>query len=188
MNLYINASPKIYKSSTNCFIRRLKNNDDKVIFLYKDDYKDIDYTLYKSIIICSPLYADSVTSKLVEYMEYIAYNGDISNKLVYFVSNSGFLEYEQNYISDEIVSNFAENNKAIFMGVLNIGSGPILGESNKGIYKLLSIDFYLKINRFKKAIAKNKKIYLDTRIHPVSKRMYVKFANISWHKKRSFML
>ena len=152
MKLIINASPKLYKSSTNCFINRLKEDTDKVIMLYKDDYKNIDYSLYQSIVILSPLYADSVTSKLVEYMEYINNDVDISNKDIYFLSNSGFLEYEQNYISDEIIANFARNNNARFKGYLNIGSGPILGEGNKNLYKLLSLDFYAKIRRFKKAI------------------------------------
>ncbi len=185
MKLFINASPKLYKSSSNYFINKLKDDKDKVILLYRDDFTNVDYTPYESIIIVSPLYVDGVTSKLVEYMEYIKNNKvDISNKNIYFISNSGFLEYEQNRVSDEIINNFAVNNSAYFKGYLNIGSGPILGE-NKFLYKLLSIDFYIKIKKFKQAINDLKSIYLNTRIHPVSKKMYIKCANMSWKRKQN---
>ena len=55
MNLYINCSPKLKKSATENIIGNLKNDSDKVIYLYKEDFINIDIVGVNSIIFCYPL-------------------------------------------------------------------------------------------------------------------------------------
>ncbi len=186
MNLYINCSPKLKKSATENIIGNLKNDSDKVIYLYKEDFINIDIVGVNSIIFCYPLYVDSPPSKLIEYMEYLDSNNiKLDNIKIYVICNCGFLEAEQNDISVEIMKNFCDNMGATYMGSLKIGSGSIIGQcSQNKLYKLISYDYLRKVKRLKKAINNLEPCELATRIHPIGKRLYALLANYSWKKQR----
>lgn len=186
MKLFINGSPKLDKSNSFYFLSMI-NDNSKIRFLYKDDFDDIlrDINKISTIIFSFPLYVDGPPNKVIEFMEYINDNKiDIKDKKIYCIINCGFFEAKQNEVAALIIKNFAINNKAKYMGSFNIGAGEIVGKRNRKIlYKIISIPFYFKIKKFKNSINKELKVNLNTTIRPMSKKLYVFLANISWRKK-----
>ena len=186
MKLFINGSPKLDKSNSFYFLSMI-NDNSKIRFLYKDDFDDIlrDINKISTIIFSFPLYVDGPPNKVIEFMEYINDNKiDIKDKKIYCIINCGFFEAKQNEIAALIIKNFAINNRAKYMGSFNIGAGEIVGKRNRKIlYKIISIPFYFKIKKFKNSINKGLKVNLNTTIRPMSKKLYVFLANISWRKK-----
>lgn len=186
MKLFINGSPKLDKSNSFYFFSMI-NDNSKIRFLYKDDFDNIlrDINKISTIIFSFPLYVDGPPNKVIEFMEYINDNKiDIKDKKIYCIINCGFFEAKQNEIAALIIKNFAINNMAKYMGSFNIGAGEIVGKRNRKIlYKIISIPFYFKIKKFKNSINKGLKVNLNTTIRPMSKKLYVFLANISWRKK-----
>lgn len=186
MKLFINGSPKLDKSNSFYFLSMI-NDNSKIRFLYKDDFDDIlrDINKINTIIFSFPLYVDGPPNKVIEFMEYINDNKiDIKDKKIYCIINCGFFEAKQNDVAALIIKNFAINNRAKYMGSFNIGAGEIVGKRNRKIlYKIISIPFYFKIKKFKNSINKGLKVNLNTTIRPMSKKLYVFLANISWRKK-----
>lgn len=186
MNLFINCSPKLNNSATHNLIELLKNKDDQELYLYKEEFKNINVNKFDKIIFCYPLYVDAPPSKLIEYMEYIDDNNIIFEfKKIYVLCNCGFLEPTQNDTSVKIIENFCNKHNSLYMGSFKIGSGSIVGFCNiNKLYKILSIDYIKKNKKFKKCIENGEKIELLTHIKPMTKRLYIIFANKSWKKKR----
>ena len=186
MKLFINGSPKLDKSNSFYFLSMI-NDNNKIKFLYKDSFDDIlrDINKINIIIFSFPLYVDGSPNKVIEFMEYIKNNKiNIKDKKIYCIINCGFFEARQNEVAALIIKDFAINNKAKYMGSFNIGAGEIIGNQNvKNLYKLISIPFYFKIKKFKNSINKGLKVCLNTTIRPMSKKLYVFLANISWRKK-----
>lgn len=186
MKLFINGSPKLDKSNSFYFLSMI-NDNNKIKFLYKDDFDDIlrDINKINTIIFSFPLYVDGPPNKVIEFMEYINDNKiDIKDKKIYCIINCGFFEAKQNDVAALIIKNFAINNRAKYMGSFNIGAGEIVGKRNRKIlYKIISIPFYFKIKKLKNSINKGLKVNLNTTIRPMSKKLYVFLANISWRKK-----
>lgn len=186
MKLFINGSPKLDKSNSFYFLSMI-NDNSKIRFLYKDDFDNIlrDINKISTIIFSFPLYVDGPPNKVIEFMEYINDNKiDIKDKKIYCIINCGFFEAKQNEVAALIIKNFVINNRAKYMGSFNIGAGEIVGKRNRKIlYKIISIPFYFKIKKFKNSINKELKVNLNTTIRPMSKKLYVFLANISWRKK-----
>ena len=186
MNLFINGSPKLDKSNSFYFLSMINDNNE-VKFLYRDSFCDILRNINKinSIIFSFPLYVDGPPNKVIEFMEYIKDNKiSLKDKKIYCIINCGFFEAKQNEIAALIIRNFAINSKAKYMGSFNIGAGEIIGKRNRKIlYKIISIPFYFKMKKFKNNINRGLKVNLNTAIRPMSKKLYVFLANISWKKK-----
>ena len=185
MITYINGSPKINNSASNNFLKDIYNKKDKINYIYKDKDEDIINNLKDSetIIISFPLYADSPTSGVLNFFEYIEDNNiNLVDKNLYVIINCGFLESKQNNTAVEIVNCFFEKNDINFKGYFLIGGGPIVGNRTNIIYKLLTIPYYFKKNKFKNKINKNENIYLKTSLM-IPKWLYVLCANKSWKKQ-----
>ena len=73
MITYINGSPKLSNSASNKFLNDIKNIEDNTYYIYKDKYEDIINSIInsKTIVIAFPLYADSPTSGVLDFLEYI---------------------------------------------------------------------------------------------------------------------
>lgn len=186
MKLYINGSPKLENSNSNYFLSKIKNKE-KIKYVYRDKFSDIlkDIKNVDTIILSFPLYVDGPTSKIIELMEYIQNNNiDIGNKKIYTIINCGFWEAKHNKTASLIIENFANKNKAKYMGSFNIGAGEIIGKREKNwLYKLISIPFLIKIKKFKESINEGNEILLETTIRPMTKRLYVLLANINWKRQ-----
>lgn len=186
MILYINGSPKLKNSNSEFFLSKISKND-KFFYVYKDKFSKIlkDIENVDTIVFSFPLYVDSPPNKVIELFEYIYDNKiNIKNKKIYTIINCGFWEALHNKTASLIVENFAINNNARYMGSFNIGAGEIIGKCEyKKIYKLISIPFLFKIKKFKTHIFNNKKIMLATTIKPMTKKIYIYLANLSWKNK-----
>lgn len=185
MILYLNGSPKLEISNSNFFLNELKNKNDKIEYIYKNNYIDLVKKLdnVNTIVLAFPLYVDAPTNKVIEFMEYIEDNKiDIENKNIYIIINCGFLESKHNIIASDIIKQFCNKNKAIYKGEFLIGAGEIIGKINRNkLYKIASCDYLVKIKKFKSAILNNEAIHLKTTIKPMTKRLYVYLANINWN-------
>ncbi|MBQ8193282.1 MAG: hypothetical protein IJZ46_04365 [Bacilli bacterium] len=186
MKLYINGSPKINNSNSNYFLNKININDN-IRYLYRDSFDDILKNIRRidTIIFCFPLYVDGPPSKVIEFMEYIEDNNiSLKNKNIYVICNCGFLESKQNDIAVDIMKNFCIKNKGVFKGFFKIGAGEIIGKCEKNrLFKLISIPFMIKINKFRKCVDNNKIVELSTTIRPITKRLYILLANFHWKKK-----
>lgn len=184
MILYINASPKLDKSNSEYFIRKI-DNKASVKYLYKEKFEKLEFDKYDTILFSFPLYVDAPPNKVLQLFEYIDENLiDLTNKNIYVISNCGFLEAEQNDTAIEIMRNFAKKNKAKFMGSFKIGAGEIVGRCDSvKLYKFVNFSFLKKIKKFKKFIFNKQYIELETTIHPMTRKLYIKLANISWRRK-----
>lgn len=186
MNLYINGSPKLEASNSSFFLNEIKNHEP-IKYLYRDKLSNILNNINKvdTIILSFPLYVDSPPNKVIELMEYIENNNiNIENINIYTIINCGFWEAKQNITASSIIKNFCKNNNANYKGTFNIGAGEIIGKRNKvPLYKLISINYKIKMRKFKRSIINKKEVYLNTTIHPMTKRLYNTFANINWQKK-----
>lgn len=184
MIAYINGSPRLEKSNSEYFLRLLKAND--IIYLYKDNYEKIKQKIIKSelLVLSFPLYIDCLPNRVIEFIEYIEENNiDLNNKKIYVICNCGFLEWKHNLIVTSIIKKFARKNKAKYSGSFLIGAGEVVGSCKKNkIYKLVCLDFFFKIKKFKKFIEKKKYIDLHTTIKPMWKKLYVFLANKNWKK------
>ncbi|MGM9881437.1 MAG: hypothetical protein ACI31S_01160 [Bacilli bacterium] len=186
MIMYVNGSPKLKKSNSEYFLKRISDNN-RINYLYKDSFDQIIDSVVKcnTIVFAFPLYVDSPPSMVIKFMEYIKDNNiDISDKNIYVICNSGFWESFQNDTAILIIKCFCDNNKANFKGYLEIGAGEIIGKCDKKkIYKLVSIPFLFKIRKFKKCIDSNSYVSLRTTIRPMGKRLYIFLANINWKRQ-----
>lgn len=186
MILYLNGSPKMKGSNSEYFLKKV-GSEGNIRYLYKDSFSDIAGLMgdSKQIVISFPLYVDSPPNKVIEFMEYIMDNGiDIKDKEFYVICNSGFWESEQNDTATMIMENFCKDNGANYMGGFRIGAGEIIGKCDKKkVYRLVSIPFFIKINKFKEAILNERKMDAYTTIRPMTKRLYVWMANYNWKRK-----
>lgn len=183
MITYINGSPKLNNSASNKFLNDIKSAEDKIQYVYMNNYEDIIANVINSdtIVLSFPLYADSPTSGVLDFFEYIKNNTiDLSDKNLYYIVNCGFYEPQQNNTAIDIVRCFCENNKINFKGGLSIGAGPIIGiRDSKLIYRILTKSYDNKINEFKEKIQNNKNVDMNITLS-LNKRLYVYAANISW--------
>ena len=184
MITYINGSPKINNSASNSFLNDVKTEQDNIYYVYKDNYDKIIDNIIKTntIVMSFPLYADSPTSGILNFFEYINDKQiDLNNKDLYAIINCGFYESKQNNVAFDIVKCFCKNNGINFKGGLSIGAGPTIGLRNNKLYKILTKSYENKVNKLKEAINNNCYIELNTTIS-IPRRLYVYAANISWKK------
>ncbi len=186
MITYINGSPKLNNSASELFLNDIKSKDDKIYYVYKKNYNEIIKSLDKSdtIVFAFPLYADSPTSGILEFFEYLKNNSiDLKNKNLYAIINCGFFESFHNEIAFDIVRCFCKNNNINYKGGFSIGAGPIVGMHNKNLlYKTLTIPYFIKKNKFKKKILNKEECNFNASLL-LTKRIYVYAANISWKKQ-----
>lgn len=187
MNIFINGSPRIYESNTDVFLIDAKNQEDRIYYLYKDNFEDIINKIYESdnVILAFPLYVDSPTSKTLEFFEYISENRiNLSNKNLYVIINCGFLEYEHNETALRIVKCFCKNNGINYKGSFLIGAGEIIGKKNDIlINKLVSFPYDLKIKDFKNKINQNQNVDIRFTVPLLSKSLFILIANYYWKDK-----
>lgn len=184
MNLYINCSPKLKNSNSNYFTSLIKNDDDTINYIYKDDFNKIinNINIYKTIIFIYPLYMDTFPSKLIEFIETQKIN--FNKKNIYVICNCGFLEYKHNLLSLDTIEYYINKNNGVFKGYLNIGCGEIIGITKKNkILKFFCKNFYKKIKYFKKAINNNNNIKLNSNIKWLNKYTFCLICN-HFFKKR----
>lgn len=184
MILFINASPKLKKSNSKYFCDLLKIDNSITNYIYSDDFNKIIENIDNSntIIFAFPTYVDIVPSKLIEFIE--KYKGNFYNKNVYAIVNCGFLESMQNNLSIEFIKNYIEEKKGIFKGYLSIGSGEIIKitKTNKFL-KIITVDFFSKIKKFKNAIIENKFVNLNCNVDFITKKSFCAICNKFWNKK-----
>lgn len=183
MYTLIDASQKYKKSNSAYFLNIIKNDITSNLFSLKNsNYKDIDKSIKKSdtIVLAFPIYVDSPPSILLNYMEHLFDNIDLSNKRLYCIINCGFREGEQNIIAANIIKNFCYKKNIKYSGSLLIGAGEIVG-NNK--YNFITKKAHKKLNEFKDII-KNNKITNDiiVSIDYIANRTYCFLANLSWNK------
>lgn len=186
--IYLNGSPRLKLSNSTSFLNDIKDKQNKIYYLYKDKFDEIISGIKKcdTIVLAFPLYVDSPTSGTLRFFEYIKDNNiDISGKNLYAIINCGFLEAKQNDVARDIVKLFCTNNNINYMGCIRIGAGVIIGKKKVSLlYKLVSISYYFKINKFKRAILNSNCADIATTIHPVPKWLYVLIANLSFNSER----
>ena len=185
MNTYINCSPKLKNSNSEYFINLIKNNKDTINYIYKDNIKNIKENIKNSnnIIFVYPLYIDTIPSKLIEIIENLDSNL-LNKKNCYIICNCGFLEPSHNNLSIKAMENWIAKNNGIFMGYLSIGSGEIIGITKRNkLLKFFCKDFFKKINKFKKNLDNNNKVYLTTNIKWLNKNLFCIICN-KFFKKR----
>lgn len=184
MILFINASPKLERSNSKYFIDLLKIDENKINYIYKDNFNEIVNNINNSniIVFAFPTYIDIIPSKLIEFIE--KYKGNFYNKNVYTLVNCGFLESVQNNLSIKFMKNYIEEKKGIFKGYLSIGSGEVIKitKSNR-LLKLICMDFFNKIKKFRNAIIENKNISLNCNIDFFTKKSFCIICNKFWKKK-----
>lgn len=184
MILYINGSPKLSKGNSEYFIKKIDSSAE-IKYLYKDKFDSLNLKDADTIILSFPLYVDAPSNKVIELFEYIDNkNISLKDKNIYAISNCGFWEAEQNDTAIEIIRNFSKQHNAKFMGSFKIGAGEIVGRCDSiKIYKLMNFSFFKKIKKFRKYIFNNQYIELETTIHPMTRRLYIFLANLSWKRK-----
>lgn len=181
MNLYINCSPKTLNSNSEYFTNLIKNEDDDILYLYKEKLDLEKLNKYDKIIFVFPLYIDTFPYKLSELFEEF---DNFLNKKIYIICNCGFLEPFQSTLALTNIEYIINKKNGNFMGYLNIGCGEIIGLTKKRkILKIFCFDFLKKIKIFKNNIDKNNKIYLKTNIKLLNKKLFCLICN-HYFKKR----
>lgn len=69
MIIYVNGSPKLKKSNSEYFLKRISDNNE-INYLYKDSFNQIIDNVVKcnTIVFSFPLYVDSPTSMVIKFM------------------------------------------------------------------------------------------------------------------------
>ena len=132
--LMINASPKRKMSVSAYFLSVLRfftfGSVKKETLRGKGDHERLLAVLLEAdnIVFCLPLYVDGVPSHVLTFMKeaekLCRENGHRAN--VYAVSNSGFIEGNQNRVLMEIFANFCNRSGLDWCGGTGIGGGVML--------------------------------------------------------------
>lgn len=184
MILFINASPKLNNSNSKYFSDLLNIKGSITNYIYNDDFDEIidNIKMADTIIFTFPTYIDIVPSKLIEFIEYFKY--DFSYKKIYVMCNCGFLESSNNDLSILFMKNYIKDKYGIFMGYFSIGSGEAINSiKNSKLVKLICLDFFIKIKKFRNAIIKSDNIFLNSNIKLLTKKSFCKICNHFWNKK-----
>lgn len=180
MILYINGSPKRKNSNSQYYIDYLNENMD-ILYLYNSFSADLDK--YETLVFSMPLYLDSPPSIVLKYFEFLE-NNKVQNKNIYVICNCGFLESNNNDTLIDIFKTFSRKTNNNYKGCLKLGAGEVSGKCDKiPLYKLINIPLCISLKKFKKAIYHNKNISLNSTIFPMTKKLYIYFANKSFSKK-----
>lgn len=186
MYTLINGSPKPCGSNSSYFLKTISSylNDYNFFELKKNKYEEILSSIYKSdvIVFAFPLYVDSPTSIMLNFLDYIIdENINISGKSIYVVINCGFREGEQNITAINIIKRWCEKVNAIFCSSILIGAGEIVGKKK---YKYISLSANKNIKKFAKIIKSNQKHDdIITTMDLLNNEMYCYLANKSWCKR-----
>ncbi len=184
MILFINASPRLNKSNSKYFCDLLKIDDSITNYIYSDSFDIIKENIktIDTIVFAFPTYIDIIPSKLIEFIE--NYEDDFEYKNIYVICNCGFLESIHNDLSIEYMKRYIENKKGIFKGYFNIGSGEVIKfTKNNKLFRLLCLNFYKNLRKFRKAINNNCNIHISTCFKILPKRIFCIVCNYFWKKQ-----
>ena len=67
MILYINGSPKLSKSNSEYFIKKIDSSAE-IKYLYKDKFDSLNLKDADTIILSFPLYVDAPSNKVIELL------------------------------------------------------------------------------------------------------------------------
>ena len=185
MYTLINGSPKIGNSNSMNFLNYISEylEEYNIYDLKKNSYEEIlnNIEMSEVILFAFPLYVDSPTSLLIQFLDYIYdENIDLTNKKIYVVINCGFIEGEQNITGLNIIKRWCEKVGAKYLGSLLIGAGEIVGKPS---YKYITKKAYKALHKF--SVDVSNKEYVDTNITTMdllNNKLYCMLANMSWTK------
>ena len=185
MYTLINGSQKVSNSNSLYFLKYIGEylTEYDIFDLKKENYKDIldSINISESIVIAFPLYADSPSSIILKFLDYIYDNQiDLDNKRLYVVINCGFREGKQNITALNIIKNYCKKANLRFSGGLLIGAGEIVGKPN---YKFITKNAHKSLHEFSVSVSNNKPCNdIITTMDLLTNRVYCMFANHSWTK------
>lgn len=185
MYTLINGSPKPQISNSLHFLKMISPLIDnaQLFDLRKNKYKEILDSVQKSevIILAFPLYVDSPTSLMLEFLDYIIDNNiNFKDKLVYVIINCGFRDGKQNITATNIIKRWCEKVGAIYGCSIQIGAGEIVGKNK---FKFVSRKALKKIKEFSNIIKeKRQSTDIITTMDFINDKLYCYLANISWQK------
>jgi len=186
MYTLISGSPKTNSSNSMYFLEKVKDKlkDYNLFELKKCKYKELLSSIKKSdvIILAFPLYVDSPTSIMLEFLDYIIENNiSFKNKYIYAIINCGFREGEHNITALNIIKNWCDKVNAIYNGSILIGAGEIVGKDK---YKFISKKALSDLDYFiNKVIKKEKSDDIITTMDLLNNKLYCYIANLFWNKK-----
>ena len=159
MYTLINGSGKLKNSNSEHFLDYVGKDLDKYEYfnLRDSDYKEVISSIKKSndIVLAFPLYADSPSSLMLSFLDYIYDNKIEINGNIYVIINCGFREAEHNITALNIIKNWCKKMNINYNGAVLIGTGEVAGNKkyrfmSKRIYKdldeLFINIFYIKLN------------------------------------------
>jgi len=186
MYTLISGSPKTNSSNSMYFLEKAKHKlkDYNIFELKKCKYKELLLSIKKAdvIILAFPLYVDSPTSIMLEFLDYIIDNNiSFKNKYIYAIINCGFKEGEHNITALNIIKNWCDKVNAIYNGSILIGAGEIVGKDK---YKFISKKALSDLDYFiNKVIKKEKSDDIITTMDLLNNKLYCYIANLFWNKK-----
>jgi hypothetical protein len=145
--VFINASPKKKLSVSGFFLKieglfvrgcktseKLRNKSDHERIL--TELKDAD-----TVVFCLPLYVDGVPSHVISFMKDMELFCKANNLHlnVYVISNSGFIEGNQNRVLLQVFENFCARSGIRFCGGIGIGGGVLLNVLRIMLYVLFGV-------------------------------------------------
>ena len=185
MYTLINGSPKVSNSNSEYFLNIISKelNNYNYFEIKNNNYKDIINSIEVSdtIILSFPLYVDSPTSIMLNFLDYIIDNKiSIKNKLIYVIINCGFKEGEQNITALNIIKRWCNKVNTKYNGSILIGAGEVVGKKK---YKYISKKTLKELKYFSYKVRDKK--YVDdiiTTMDILNNKMYTFIANINWTK------
>ena len=186
MYTLINGSQKNKKSNSQTFLEYVSEYLDEynIYNLNNSKYEDVinNTSISSAIVLAFPLYADSPTSLMLSFLDYIY---DLRIKLknisVYAIINCGFLEGEQNITANNIIKNWCIKVGADYKGSILIGAGEIVGNKN---FRFISKNAYKELRKFSICVNEDKECgNIITTMDILNNKLYCMLANHSWTKK-----
>ena len=186
MYTLISGSPKITNSNSLYFLKSISEYLDEynIFEIKKKKYNEILNSIDKSdiIVFAFPLYVDSPTSIMLNFLDYIIDKKiSLENKLIYVIVNCGFREGKQNITAVNIMKRWCQKVNATYGSSILIGAGEIVGKEK---YKFISKKA-IKDIKFFANIVKEKQTHEDiiTTMDLINNKFYCYLANLSWNKK-----
>lgn len=190
----INGSPKSLQSNSHVITTKLfsfikPSIEFKEFFVNQKEFNNdvMEYILNSEVILfITPLYVDSLPSKMIEFMEKLEIaisSKKTTIKRVYGIVNSGFIEGIQNKTALDIISNFAEKCGKPYRFGIGIGGGEALKRAPfNSLNTILTKDIVKSLDTMATDININsnnpqKNIYTKLNI---PRSTYILVASINW--------
>lgn len=201
---FINGSPRSKNSlSTNmisyfCQLPMFQGNEPIILNAYKLSFeKNIASECAalldcSTIIIVSPLYADSLPSTLLNFLRKLELYSRSFNKsntpppILYGFINCGFLEGTQNHIALNILANYASSMHWDWGGGLGLGGGEMFKGTRDAVPKQSKMmrPVYETLDLFNKCITNNAPIPTPNKQLLVNQNFpkfaFIQMANLGW--------